>query len=157
MASYPLHAACRDDKAAEVAVLLDDGADVDWRIGDDYPDSIYHSATPLTLAAGFDRMQVVYCLLKHNADVNLAAKDGCTPLYIAARHDSLQVVRCLVKNDADVNLANEGCVSMRLFADGDGKQKRSAWPRIRSFYDGMSTSHCLGCRSIVISTALGRA
>lgn len=80
-----------------------------------------HGATPLSIAAEEDHLDVVRYLCQRRADMNKAisracpdvvgpnqdpvAWDGATPLLIAAYMGHFEVVRCLAENGADCSLA----------------------------------------------------
>jgi ankyrin repeat protein len=63
--------------------------------------------TPLHLAAGFGRREIVILLLVHSGDKNPADKDGFTPLHFAALNGHLEIVKLLLGHAKDKNPAGE--------------------------------------------------
>jgi ankyrin repeat protein len=73
----PLHVAATEGHAEVVALLLDNGADVDAK--NDY------GVTPLYLAAAWGHVEVVSPLLAAGADKTIEEQNGETPLEAATR------------------------------------------------------------------------
>lgn len=63
------------------------------------------NTTPLFMAAGHGRINIVRALLEKKADVNAIRSDGTTALYIAAKKNYLETVKLLLAYGADVNIA----------------------------------------------------
>ena len=84
---------------AEVASLLDAGADVHARNGD--------LLTPLHIAAAAKNHPVAKLLLERDADPNAPDKDGTTSLHLAAEQSDVQGIQLLLDRGADPNLRDE--------------------------------------------------
>ena len=54
------------------------------------------------------RINVVKCLVKYNASVNIRDKAGCTPLYLACAHNELEMVEMLINTGADTEIPDNG-------------------------------------------------
>ena len=63
-------------------------------------------STPLHIAAGADRLDIVKHLLQCGADADSLDTRGCSPLFFAARHASPEVILALVEGGADVQRVN---------------------------------------------------
>lgn len=83
-----------------VQLLLDSGADVNWR-----SDLDNWTALQCAITSGSD--DIVNLILEAGADVNAepSTQDGRTALQAAASHGNLDLVRLLLRNGADVNAA----------------------------------------------------
>ncbi|CAG0883067.1 unnamed protein product [Cyprideis torosa] len=60
-------------------------------------------STPLHLAAGYNRTQIVKLLLQHGADVHAKDKGGLVPLHNACSYGHYEVTETLIKHGANVN------------------------------------------------------
>ena len=60
----------------------------------------------LLMAAIQDNLEIVTCLLRNGADVNVTNVYARTALFIAVYNENKSMVRCLVENGADVNKAD---------------------------------------------------
>ncbi|XP_052831607.1 poly [ADP-ribose] polymerase tankyrase-1 [Octopus bimaculoides] len=60
-------------------------------------------STPLHLAAGYNRTQIVKLLLQHRADVHAKDKGGLVPLHNACSYGHYEVTEMLLKAGASVN------------------------------------------------------
>lgn len=89
-----LHEAVRRGCERNVKVLLESKADVNFRDG--------HNFTPLQLAAGLDRPDILSHLLKAGADVSIVGT-GESALLIAVRHGNAQNVKLLLQWKAKVD------------------------------------------------------
>jgi hypothetical protein len=65
----------------------------------------------LYLASFLGHHEVVTCLIKNGADVNLCDKNGVSPLRCASAYGHHEIVPCLIKNGADVNLCDNSSAS----------------------------------------------
>ena len=68
----------------------------------------YYQWTPLHLAAGFGRLNVVKYLVSRNADLNVLTQENDTPLQLATRYAHIKTVNYLLGNGADINVTNPG-------------------------------------------------
>ena len=62
---------------------------------------------PLRVAAEFDNLAAVKCLLRHHAEADIADKNGFTPLLHACQNKNLKIVNELLAWGADVNFSGE--------------------------------------------------
>ena len=79
-------------------LLLEHGADINVRSNG--------RSTPLHIAAGHGRVEVVPVLLEHGADVGAEDSRGRTPLHEAADYGSAEIVRALLEHGANVGAAD---------------------------------------------------
>ncbi len=102
--------ACASGDLAKVEQMLADGADPNY-LSD-------LGGTPLTWAVAWDRQEVVECLLRNGAEVELPARPERSPLMHAASRGNEAIVSMLMAHGADpsrrdkdgqlpVDLANE--------------------------------------------------
>lgn len=99
-ARTPLSDAVKGGKAADVAALLDQGADVNGRFG--------NGSTALMQAASMGRADLVDLLMKRGAKVNAKNGSDFTPLMFAASTGHGDAVKLLLANGADVNAQSLG-------------------------------------------------
>jgi ankyrin repeat protein len=59
--------------------------------------------TPLHLATGWGRIDVMKYLISLKVDLNIKNKDGGTPLHVAASQGQPEAAKLLIKSGADVN------------------------------------------------------
>ncbi|CAC5371894.1 unnamed protein product [Mytilus coruscus] len=73
----------------------------------DYIFDVMAASSTLHIACCLGHLQIVECLLKYNASVNLTKEDGTTPLLYACKlgHDS--IVRLLLDKGADIRLCRD--------------------------------------------------
>jgi ankyrin repeat protein len=95
-----LSEAIKQGKAAEVALLLQRGADVNGRFG--------NAGTPLMQAASTGNMKIVELLLQKGADVNAKNGTDFTPLMFAATAGRDKIVSKLLTRGADVHSTSSG-------------------------------------------------
>ncbi|KAJ3644215.1 hypothetical protein Zmor_026885 [Zophobas morio] len=67
----------------------------------------FDRSTPLIIASREGHVTVVKYLLKCEAKINRANKDGRTPLYVASSQGHEKIVECLVKCGAEINRADD--------------------------------------------------
>ncbi|KAJ5520198.1 hypothetical protein N7463_000651 [Penicillium fimorum] len=79
---------------------------LEFNVAINQPDPVTGS-TPLFAAAQLGKTEIVRCLLKSKADVNLCNKNGETPLHVAAYHGHLEVTELLLEADADPNVEDK--------------------------------------------------
>lgn len=60
-------------------------------------------STPLHLAAGYNRINIVKILLQNDADVHAKDKGGLVPLHNACSYGHFEVTELLIKHGANVN------------------------------------------------------
>lgn len=96
-----LHTAVKQNDVAQVAKILQEGADVNQL------DKFNH--TPLHYA----NVDTAKLLLDADADVNARQTDrpsgdyGCTPLHYAAEDNNIELIKLLIAHGANVNMATE--------------------------------------------------
>lgn len=85
--------ACASGDLAKVEQMLADGADPNY-LSD-------LGGTPLTWAVAWDRQEVVECLLRNGAEVELPARPARSPLMHAASRGNEAIVAILMAHGAD--------------------------------------------------------
>jgi ankyrin repeat protein len=88
------------------------GADVNIRIRD---------LTPLMIAAGQGKLEIVNALLENNADANLVGDNGKTALTISLRRNHLKVAELLLQKNADINAKDDKGVTALMWAVYEGR------------------------------------
>eukprot|EP00090_Calanus_glacialis_P016207 TRINITY_DN25430_c0_g1_i1.p1 TRINITY_DN25430_c0_g1~~TRINITY_DN25430_c0_g1_i1.p1 ORF type:complete len:422 (-),score=115.12 TRINITY_DN25430_c0_g1_i1:289-1554(-) len=91
-----LHSKARSGDVARVKQVLDSG-----RVDPDCKDQ--DGTTPLMLAAGNGRVEVVSLLLEEGADPNIRKNTGVTAIFLASVGGYLDIVSTLVKAGADAD------------------------------------------------------
>lgn len=91
-----LHFACAVDNAKILKILIDGGADVNFKNK--------FGTTALLTAVGNESVECVRLLIENGADVNAVNKQGFAPIHLASEGDEIEIVRMLLDNGADVNL-----------------------------------------------------
>lgn len=102
--SAPLFISCKRGNVEIVDYLIVKcGADIEqkgfYEVSDDRS---VHYVTPLWCAAVSGRLEVVKCLVRHNADVNNISDTGSTPVRSACFMTHFDIVQFLVENGADI-------------------------------------------------------
>ncbi|XP_067874576.1 uncharacterized protein bcl3 [Heterodontus francisci] len=95
----PLHVAVNSRHKELVALLLDQGADVDAV-------DIKSGRTPLVHSVENNYMDMVNLLLQHGANVNLQTYSGNTALHSSSGRGLMEIVKALLKNGADSSIKN---------------------------------------------------
>ncbi|XP_063412615.1 uncharacterized protein LOC134695321 [Mytilus trossulus] len=70
----------------------------------DYGFDVVAGSSPLHIACFMGRIDVVHCLLDHNADINITKQDGTTPLFYASEVGHEDIVCLLLANGADTQM-----------------------------------------------------
>lgn len=94
---YPLHLAIRNECVPMIKLLVESGADVNARRGDQW--------TPLFTAAYHGQPEVIELLISRGAQVNARNGERSTPLRWAVNGGKTDAVKVLLKHGADPNLA----------------------------------------------------
>lgn len=72
--------------------------------------------TPLMMACRRGHVEIVECLIKHGANVNLQEGNGVSPLYLAVKRHSLKIVDLLLKAGANVDVQERHNTTPLLYA-----------------------------------------
>ncbi|XP_052073941.1 ankyrin repeat and SOCS box protein 2-like [Mytilus californianus] len=84
----------------------------------DYVFSVDAGSSPLHIACFMGRMDVVQCLLDHNADINMTKEDGTTPLFYACEVGHEDIVRLLLDKGADTQICRlDGKSPLKIATD----------------------------------------
>lgn len=139
--------ACASGDLGKVEQMLADGADPNY-LSD-------LGGTPLTWAVAWDRQEVVECLLRNGAEVELPARPARSPLMHAASRGNEAIVALLMAHGADpsrrdkdgqlpVDLANgTGCPDCAILIEQ--LAKLTAKPvRCASMLTSIRYGHCHG-------------
>ncbi|CAG2205865.1 unnamed protein product [Mytilus edulis] len=70
----------------------------------DYVFDVDAGSSPLHIACFMGRIDVVRCLLDHNANINMTKEDGTTPLFYACEVGHEDIVRLLLDKGADTQI-----------------------------------------------------
>ncbi len=89
--------ACKDGTLQEVTTFINKKAKLN--------NIDNNGNTPLYIAIGNGRLDIVELLIKNGANVNKMSR-GNSPLYIAAWHGHLDIAKFLIKHGANVNIVN---------------------------------------------------
>jgi len=98
-ASTPLITAAALDKTEAARILIDAGADLNYKNAD--------GSTALITAAAFGRPSVAAMLINAGADLNIQNNEGATALHTAAFLCRLEIVKALLVKGADRTLRNK--------------------------------------------------
>ncbi|XP_052083811.1 uncharacterized protein LOC127721184 isoform X2 [Mytilus californianus] len=111
----PLSMASLNNHLEVVKVLIQNGADIDYRG--------VEGATALFEASERGNIEVVKYLLSMKASVNIPTYRGRTPLFVAVQRRLLQIATILLQNNANVNQCRNDGVSplLRATIHGDAK------------------------------------
>ncbi|CAG2206753.1 unnamed protein product [Mytilus edulis] len=86
----------------------------------DYAFDVVAGSSPLHIACFMGRIDVVLCLLDHNANINLTKEDGTTPLCYACEVGHEDIVRLLLDKGADTQIWRLGGKSPLQIATDNG-------------------------------------
>ncbi len=114
-ADAPLVDAVRSGDIAAVRALLDQGTDVDARLGDD--------STALQWAVHERRPAMVDLLLEAGADVGLANRHGVSAVWLAAENGDAGILERLLEAGADANRTMSGGETVLMTAARTGDQE----------------------------------
>ncbi|CAG2251336.1 unnamed protein product [Mytilus edulis] len=70
----------------------------------DYAFDVVAGSSPLHIACFMGRIDVVRCLLDHNANINMTKEDGTTPLFYACEVEHSDIVHLLLDKGADTQI-----------------------------------------------------
>ncbi|OUM60578.1 hypothetical protein PIROE2DRAFT_27429, partial [Piromyces sp. E2] len=94
-----LSLACQYNNADMVSLLLEHGANVDFKDRNQW--------TPLHIACQNNNMMImVQLLLENGASICEKGRDGNTPLHAASENNKPEIVKVLLDQGADVNCKN---------------------------------------------------
>ncbi|CAE7029591.1 ANKRD50 [Symbiodinium sp. CCMP2592] len=93
--SFWLHVAANSNYVAEAALLLQEGADVNYAESE-------HGLTPLLYSAQHGSVEMVNLLLSARANINQRNNHRCTPLMLAAKSGHCSLVQLLWEASASV-------------------------------------------------------
>ncbi|VDI68417.1 Hypothetical predicted protein [Mytilus galloprovincialis] len=84
----------------------------------DYGFDVVAGSSPLHIACFMGRIDVVRCLLHHNADINMTKEDGTTPLFYASEVGHEDIVRLLLEKVADTQISRlDGASPLNIATD----------------------------------------
>ncbi|XP_071139752.1 ankyrin-3-like [Mytilus edulis] len=84
----------------------------------DYAFAVIAGSSPLHIACFIGRINVVRCLLDHNANINMTKDDGITPLWYACELGHQDIVRLLLDKKADTKIyKNDGKSPLEIATD----------------------------------------
>ncbi|XP_076083279.1 uncharacterized protein LOC143054234 [Mytilus galloprovincialis] len=86
----------------------------------DYVFDVDAGSSPLHLACFMGRIDVVRCLLNHNANINMTKEDGTTPLFYACEVGHEDIVCLLLDKGADTQICRLGGASPLTIATDNG-------------------------------------
>ena len=112
---FPLHKAVVENRALEVAKLIDDKIEVNL---------IAHGMTPLLLACRYGTDETSYTitklLIENGANINLQDSKGVTALMYASLKGHIGVVQLLIAKNPEVNLRDSQGLSALMYASEKG-------------------------------------
>lgn len=112
---FPLHKAIIENRALEIAKLIDDKADVNM---------VAHDMTPLLLTGKYSTGETSYkiskLLIENGADVNAQDNKKRTPLMYASRNDNTAVAQLLIAKGAKVKARDWYHFNPLMYAIQDG-------------------------------------
>ena len=116
--SLLLYALIGDVRLETIKILLDNGADVNFKDKIDYTPLIY----AITEADEIDveRLEIIRLLIERGADVNARDKDGDTVLLLAVYDNKIDAVKLLLEKGADVYIGNERGKTVLMIATEKG-------------------------------------
>ena len=129
----PLHKAAESGNASEIKALIQDGADVNAKAGE-------QQNTPLHIAAKKGHVGLVSILVKEGANIDARAgthKDEdllFTPLHFASANGHVAVINVLVESGADVNAESEMGTPLHMTGikeDDDARGVKAIYPLIQ--------------------------
>jgi len=95
----PLTLACKNNSKSIIKCLLEHGADINKRDG--------NNMTPLGVACEQENENLVKYLLEHGANINCKVKindhEICTPLTLVCKNNNKSIIKCLLEHGADIN------------------------------------------------------
>lgn len=115
-----LYAAAHEGNIREIARLLDEGADIEWRA------SSYWNATPLGVAAHKGHHRAVRLLLDRGANMGAVFDAGDTPLIYALYSGNVPTIKELLDRGADRTVENDKGLNAVEIAKGRGEDVRQA-------------------------------
>ncbi|XP_063400600.1 uncharacterized protein LOC134685097 [Mytilus trossulus] len=86
----------------------------------DYAFGVFAGSTPLHIACFMGEIDMVLCLLNHNADINRTKEDGTTPLFYACEVGNEDIVRLLLEKRADTQIIRQDGKSPLNIATDNG-------------------------------------
>jgi uncharacterized protein len=115
----PLHLAAHFGHIEIVRLLLEQGADVQVKSGNNMANTPLHAAA----ANMKNRQEMISLLLSHGADINEKQSGGWTILHQAAQHNDPEMIAYFVEKGADPYLAKEdGKTALELAEDEEAHE-----------------------------------
>ncbi|CAG2220283.1 unnamed protein product [Mytilus edulis] len=122
----------------------------------DYAFDVVAGSSPLHIACFMGRINVVRCLIDHNANINMTKEDGTTPLFYACEVGYEDIVRLLLDNGADtqicrmdekfpLDIATENGHTSIVMILTKHMKKRKQCNFFNSRYVGYSSHYCCLC------------
>jgi ankyrin repeat protein len=145
---HPLHLAARHGSREVVSVLLQALSEHADDLAEDVDIRDVHGLTPLLLACSERRIDILRMLLEHNANVNVASRNGlrCAMLFLSNKvkkpigsTESEELISLLLQHGADLDAKSSADMSAVLMAV-QGQHDAYAAALIRAGVDTMTTT-----------------
>eukprot|EP01024_Parvocaulis_polyphysoides_P040942 TRINITY_DN373_c0_g1_i1.p1 TRINITY_DN373_c0_g1~~TRINITY_DN373_c0_g1_i1.p1 ORF type:complete len:295 (-),score=62.20 TRINITY_DN373_c0_g1_i1:179-958(-) len=96
-----LHEAAKIGHAEATKKLISEGADINEQDA--------RGVSPLGIAVGFNKVEVIEVLLEGGADIEITDNQGNTPLHYAAGYGRMKAAELLIAKNANLNAQNAQC------------------------------------------------
>lgn len=143
--SVPLHVAVYTQSLKLALLLLNAGANPNWRDG---------ANEPLVIKAARTGGSILELLLEHGADINSCNSHGSNPLLIAAQYGHLEMVKMLVEKGAKLDCADGDGDTPLILAIGQRRKDVSEYLVGREGIDILS-ANVVGDTPVDLAAAVG--